>query len=75
MRTNLSLSPKGAARAIRLPRVMASPGHDGIAEQRHDERAAAQRPLAAKARDQFGGGGSGGGRGEGGGAGGHLPQW
>ncbi len=29
--------------------------HDGIAEQGHDQRAAAQRPLTAKAGDQFGG--------------------
>ncbi len=35
----------------------AAPRHDGIAEYGHDERTAAQRPLAAKARDEFGGGG------------------
>ena len=38
-----------------------APRHDGIAEQRHDERTAAQRALAAKSGDQIGGGGEGGG--------------
>ncbi len=41
-----------------------TPRHDGIAEYGHDERAASQRPLPAKAGDEFSG--------SGGGVGGHF---
>src|SRR5258707_3320336 len=34
-----------------------TPRQDGITEQGHDERAASQRPLTAKARDELSGGG------------------
>src|ERR1700721_2472436 len=77
VRTSRSLSPKGAARAMRLPRARAPPRgmmgspnratlseprqgaarHDGVAEEGRDERAAAERLLAAKASDEFSGGG------------------
>ena len=58
VRTRRSLRPKGAASSNQAAeRDGAAARQQRVAEQGHDQRSGAQRALAAKARDELGGGG------------------